>query len=1170
MGADATAQEQFGPYLVYERLGVGGMATVHRALERGIEGFERVVALKRLLPHLAADASFIKSFVREAKLASLLNHVNIVQIFELGRVGTVYFISMEHIDGRDIRRILRHARKVSGPPPIHVTVGLLLQLCDALDYAHHKVDDSGHPLGLVHRDVSPSNVLVTSAGQVKVIDFGIAKAQSVQLRTQTGRVKGKLAYMAPEVLAGKDLDARSDLFAAGIIGHELLTARPLFTTRNEYETLMKVQRGEIVPPSTFNQTCPPELDAIVLRALARDPDERFLHASDMRDELHALRKQYNLQTADRDIAMWLEWAFSLEAPNGAFTASHTFDHSNSAVDAVMAARRHQPAPRRGEEDESIDIAWGEEHNHGAPVLLDDVPDVSDKHLESASALGAEVRLDLDDLVDDIPAPLPSHGPRPPTPSPAPGRAPTTATASLLVGPVSRTKRPTPAMPTRQLAPAKPIRATRATKAPASAGTRNAQHSIATPNVGVGVGVRNELMPPRVRTITIPPLGSSTSAASRTVPSLSPPPPAVPVAAPQLPPTPASGVPAMSSPPPQATPSGPMPRGGASLALSHGSSPMTTLPLGARSLFTPARDVPSGATPSRRSADAAPPRVVPTGSTPPLARNARLPSTGGDGDLMPSDPDTLPTVPPRLLGTSDGIPRPDQMVTEPTPAFAMEDLDLGSDTILSLPQMPVMHSADSFDAMMQFHAPTPVPPAADAREAPPAPTPPSTSSAPEAPSTPVPTAAPSRPTPIPTTQAGPRPRLITPATALFAEPEPDAEASHSRTIAIASHKPELPPDEAIDTNPAPPRPRTVRRALVVLAVIVLIGAVLTAAALYLTRDRDRPAEVQVPPRPATTTTTGTVTFIVTPTDSTIAIDEGKQAHHGSPWSIDLVPGIHQIEIQRDGFKAWLTSTEVVAGQSHRLSVPLEPLEAAVLSDATLIVGSAPSGLEAVLDGAPAGKTPIKLSIKVGPHTVVLRRDGADMWKTELDARASAVYEFSPMLAERPAHAARTPAEHGPMPATGAGPTPAAGTGPTPAAGAGPAPTPSARSADPGAPPISAPPPALQAEHAPAATPAVALPPAGAAPLLTIPSTAVSKLSGAPPSITKLSPADLPSEISARLCIDETGHVTSAGMLTMLPPAAGAEIVSALRTWQYTPYRVDGAARAACFGISFRVK
>src|SRR4051812_37337923 len=345
------AEEQFGPYLVYERLGVGGMATVHRALERGVEGFERMVALKRLLPHLAEDASFIKSFVREAKLASILNHVNVVQIYELGRVGTQYFISMEYIDGRDVRRVLRHARKVTGPPPIHITVGLIAQPCEALDYAHHKVDEDGQPLGLVHRDVSPSNLLVTSTGQVKVIDFGIAKAQSSQLRTQTGRVKGKLAYMAPEAIAGKDLDSRSDLWAAGVIAHELLTARPLFASKNEYQTLMKVQRGEVMPPSTFNQACPPELDAIVLRALARDPDDRFAGAGELRDALHALRKQYSLATADHDIAGWLDWAFQLEASGVAP------GQAAGQADADPRGRKRAARPRRPDDDEEIELAW---------------------------------------------------------------------------------------------------------------------------------------------------------------------------------------------------------------------------------------------------------------------------------------------------------------------------------------------------------------------------------------------------------------------------------------------------------------------------------------------------------------------------------------------------------------------------------------------------------------------------------------------------------------------------------------------------------------------------------------------------------------------------------------------------------------------------------------------
>src|SRR5262245_30280065 len=303
MQADAAPEEHFGPYLVYERLGIGGMAVVHRALEQGSEGFERTVALKRLLPHLAEDASFIKSFVREAKLASILNHVNIVQIYELDRVGTEYFISMEYIDGRDLRRILRHARKVTGPPPINITIGIMLQLCDALDYAHNKVDDEGHPLGLVHRDVSPSNLIVTSNGHLKIIDFGIAKAQSSQLRTQTGRVKGKLAYMAPEAVSGaQSLDARSDIWATGVIIHELLTARPLFASKNEYQTLLKVQRGDIMPPSTFNQACPAELDAIVFKALARDADERYANASELRNALLKLKRQYSLQTGFRDIS----------------------------------------------------------------------------------------------------------------------------------------------------------------------------------------------------------------------------------------------------------------------------------------------------------------------------------------------------------------------------------------------------------------------------------------------------------------------------------------------------------------------------------------------------------------------------------------------------------------------------------------------------------------------------------------------------------------------------------------------------------------------------------------------------------------------------------------------------------------------------------------------------
>ena len=646
MGADAAAQEEFGPYLVFERLGVGGMATVHRALERGIEGFERVVALKRLLPHLAADASFIKAFVREAKLAAFLNHANIVQLFELGRVGSAYFISMEYIDGRDIRRILRHARRVCGPPPIHVTVGLLLQLCDALDYAHHKVDDAGHPLGLVHRDVSPSNVLVTTHGQVKVIDFGIAKAQSAQLLTQTGRVKGKLAYMAPEALAGKELDARSDLFAAGVIAHELLTARPLFATKNEYQTLMKLQRGDVQPPSTFNQSCPPALDAIVLKALARDPDDRFASASDLRDALHAMRKQHHLQTTERDIVTWLDWAFSLEMPSSGFTANHELDPASGLID--VQARNRAARPKRTEDDELVDIAWGDgnDQGNGQPVLLDDVPDVSDKLVPSASALGADVRLDLDDLADDMPTPVPSYSNR--------HEVDTAVSRTPAPRPTRRPQPLTPPFPTRSEAAGSagvpvPVAAAGDRSQAVSSGVPAAPASVAASAAVVGGSVR-VMMPPRVRTIT----SAQRAAAS---------------------PTPA---------PPPAVGSTEIPRDG----LPTGAAPRE--PVATRSVA--AAVSPAGGAPEPWA-----PRGLPSASTPPRDRLVLDAAPG----TRPTRLDTATTESAPPFPSSEFDSQPDPGSTDRTPAFQLDEA-AASDTLRSLP-------ADSpIEPFVRFHSPTPVP------------------------------------------------------------------------------------------------------------------------------------------------------------------------------------------------------------------------------------------------------------------------------------------------------------------------------------------------------------------------------------------------------------------------------------------------------------------------------
>src|SRR5690348_8692702 len=189
---EPTTPDQFGPYEVYERLGIGGMATVYRAKKRGPAGFERSVALKRMLPHLAEDHSFVESFIREAKVASLLVHPNIAQVYDFGRIGGIYYIAMELVAGFDLRKLLRYANRNGEPIPTAVVLSILGELCDALEYAHTCRDEQGQSLHIVHRDISPSNMIVGLTGHVKVIDFGIAKAASRQLHTESGQVKGKL------------------------------------------------------------------------------------------------------------------------------------------------------------------------------------------------------------------------------------------------------------------------------------------------------------------------------------------------------------------------------------------------------------------------------------------------------------------------------------------------------------------------------------------------------------------------------------------------------------------------------------------------------------------------------------------------------------------------------------------------------------------------------------------------------------------------------------------------------------------------------------------------------------------------------------------------------------------------------------------------------------------
>ena len=332
--------EEFGPYLVYEQIGAGGMATVHRAVKRGIEGFERTVALKRLLPHLAADDTFVRSFIREARLAALLNHTNIAQIHDLGRIDDTYYIAMDLVSGVDLRLLLGRLSGTIGPMPVAHTLNVIAQVCAGLDHAHNARGTAGEPLHVVHRDISPANLIVGHDGLVKIIDFGIARAATASRRTATGTLKGKFSYMAPETIAGHS-DARSDLFAVGAVAYELLTARPLFKGLTDMETLEQVRHREVPPPSTINVSVEPGVDELVLTALAKDPEARWRSASRMRTEIDRLIARYGHRASNGEVHGWIDWAMRQPLP----LESGVLDLAHLSGEAPIPIEHTPPPPQ---------------------------------------------------------------------------------------------------------------------------------------------------------------------------------------------------------------------------------------------------------------------------------------------------------------------------------------------------------------------------------------------------------------------------------------------------------------------------------------------------------------------------------------------------------------------------------------------------------------------------------------------------------------------------------------------------------------------------------------------------------------------------------------------------------------------------------------------------------
>jgi eukaryotic-like serine/threonine-protein kinase len=275
-----------GRYQLTEPLGVGGMAEVYKATSTGPGGFERTVVIKRILPASSADPTFVRMFVAEAKILGMLNHPNVVQAYDFGEADGTLFLVLEYADGPSLYRAMEILRRTGRTVPVVIAAHFAHEICRALDYVHRLNGSDGEPLRVVHRDVTPSNIVLTSAGALKLLDFGVARSSASAANSEHGTIRGKAAYLAPEAVKGNPIDGRVDIFALGVVLHEMLTLTDLFGSESSLTTLYKVLEMEVPRPSERRPDVPPELDAIVMKALERDPARRYACAADMARDLN--------------------------------------------------------------------------------------------------------------------------------------------------------------------------------------------------------------------------------------------------------------------------------------------------------------------------------------------------------------------------------------------------------------------------------------------------------------------------------------------------------------------------------------------------------------------------------------------------------------------------------------------------------------------------------------------------------------------------------------------------------------------------------------------------------------------------------------------------------------------------------------------------------------------
>ncbi|MBK6848686.1 MAG: protein kinase [Proteobacteria bacterium] len=304
--------QQLGRYHMLDRIAYGGMAEIFRGKTFDSEGREHLVAIKRLFRSLAEDDAFLQMLIDEARIASVLNHPNIARVYEFARCDDEYFLAMEYVDGKDLRALIDLGRTRGILLPIEHLVLIISDALDGLHFAHEQVDADGRPLDIVHRDVSPSNVLVSYAGAVKLCDFGIAKATLSQVQTRAGVIKGKIRYMSPEQTRGLPLDRRSDVFSMGAVFYELLTQRPAFEAESDMGLIVRVREARYEKPTRYNPDLPRPVLRILQRALARSPEARYATAADFADDLRGYLSRAHPRYERQQLARLMSDLFARE------------------------------------------------------------------------------------------------------------------------------------------------------------------------------------------------------------------------------------------------------------------------------------------------------------------------------------------------------------------------------------------------------------------------------------------------------------------------------------------------------------------------------------------------------------------------------------------------------------------------------------------------------------------------------------------------------------------------------------------------------------------------------------------------------------------------------------------------------------------------------------------